>query len=104
VLTLERAVHKLTGEPAGIYGFAGRGVVAEGAHADLAVFDPATVGPGPVRRVQDFPADGARLVADAPSGMRHVVVNGTPIRVDGTPDPEALATKPGTVLRSGTPA
>jgi hypothetical protein len=57
-----------------------------------------------VRRVQDFPADGARLVADAPSGMRHVVVNGTPIRVDGTPDPEALATKPGTVLRSGAPA
>jgi len=104
VLTLERAVHKLTGEPAGIYGFAGRGVVAEGAHADLAVFDPATVAPGPVRRVQDFPADGARLVADAPSGMRHVVVNGTPIRVDGTPDPDALARKPGTVLRSGAPA
>jgi len=99
VLTLERAVHKLTGEPAGIYGFAGRGVLAEGAFADIAVFDPDTVAPGPVRRVQDFPADGERLVADAPRGMRHVLVNGTPIRVDGTPDPEALAAKPGVVLR-----
>jgi len=28
-----------------------------------------------------------------------VLVNGTPIRVDGTPDPEALAAKPGVVLR-----
>ena len=36
------------------------------------VIDPDTVAPGPVHRVQDFPADGARLVADAPSGMRHV--------------------------------
>ncbi len=99
VLTLERAVHKLTGEPAGIYGFAGRGAIAVGAHADIAVFDPDTVDPGPVRRIRDFPADGARLVADAPSGMRHVLVNGTPIRVDGTPDPDAVASRPGTVLR-----
>jgi N-acyl-D-amino-acid deacylase len=99
VLTLERAVHKLTGEPAGIYGFAGRGVLAEGSFADIAVFDPATVAPGPVRRVQDFPADGERLVADAPTGMRHVLVNGTPIRVDGTPDPDAVGTRPGVVLR-----
>ena len=99
VLTLERAVHKLTGEPAGIYAFAGRGVLAEGNFADIAVFDPDTVAPGPVHRVQDFPADGERLVADAPSGMRHVLVNGTPIRVDGTPDPDALAAKPGVVLR-----
>jgi N-acyl-D-aspartate/D-glutamate deacylase len=99
VLTLERAVHKLTGEPAALYAFAGRGGVAEGAFADLAVFDPDTVAPGPVRRIQDFPADGARLVADAPSGMRHVLVNGTPIRVDGEPDADAVASRPGVVLR-----
>jgi len=99
VLSMERAVHKLTGEPAAMYGFDGRGVIAEGAFADIAVFDPDTVAPGPVRRVQDFPADGSRLVADAPSGMRHVLVNGTPIRVDGTPDPDAVASRPGVVLR-----
>jgi N-acyl-D-aspartate/D-glutamate deacylase len=92
-------VHKLTGEPAGIYGFAGRGVLAEGNFADVTVFDPATVAPGPVRRIVDFPADGERLVADEPSGVRHVVVNGTPIRVDGTPDATGLGAKPGVVLR-----
>jgi N-acyl-D-aspartate/D-glutamate deacylase len=99
VLTLERAVHKLTGEPAGVYGFEGRGVLAVGNHADVVVFDPDTVAPGPVRRIRDFPADGERLVADQPSGMRHVLVNGTPIRVDGETAPEGVAAKPGTILR-----
>lgn len=99
VLTLERGVHKLTGEPAGVYGFAGRGVIAEGNFADIAVFDPDTVAPGPVRRIRDFPADGERLVADAPVGMKHVLVNGTPIRVDGQPDPDGVGARPGTVLR-----
>ncbi len=99
VLTLEGAVHKLTGEPAGVFGFDDRGVLAEGKAADIAVFDPATVGPGGLHRVRDFPADGERLVADEPSGMRHVVVNGTPIRVDGAPSEEGVAAKPGQILR-----
>ena len=54
----------------------------EGAIADIVVFDPATVAPGPVRRIADFPAGSERLTADAPSGVRHVLVNGVPIRVD----------------------
>ncbi len=99
VLTLEHAVHKLSGEPAGVFGFSGRGVIAEGNHADLAVFDPDTVAPGPIHRIRDFPADGERLVADEPGGMRHVVVNGTPIRVDGAADPDGVAARPGTLLR-----
>ena len=37
-----------------------------------------------MRRVRDFPADAERLTADQPVGMQHVVVNGTPIQVDGT--------------------
>jgi N-acyl-D-aspartate/D-glutamate deacylase len=101
VLTLEAAVHKLTGEPAGVFGFDDRGVLAPGKAADVTVFDPSTVAPGGLRRVRDFPADGERLVADRPEGVRHVVVNGTPIRVDGEPDPDALATRPGRVLRGG---
>ena len=32
--------------------------------------------PGPLRRVHDFPADGERLVADAPVGLSHMLVNG----------------------------
>jgi hypothetical protein len=46
------------------------------------VFDPQTVDPGPLRRVRDFPADAERLTADQPRGVRHVLVNGVPIRAD----------------------
>jgi N-acyl-D-amino-acid deacylase len=50
----------------------------------VTVFDPMTVAPGPTRRVRDFPADAERLTAEEPLGVRHVLVNGTPIRVDET--------------------
>jgi N-acyl-D-aspartate/D-glutamate deacylase len=84
VMPLERAVHKMTGEPADMFGFARRGYLREGYWADVCVFDPDTVGPGPTKRLRDFPADGERLTAEEPTGMRHVLVNGTPIRVDET--------------------
>jgi N-acyl-D-aspartate/D-glutamate deacylase len=82
VMPLERAVRKLTGEPADMFGFAGRGYLRVGDAADVCVFDPSTVGTGPTRRVRDFPADAERLTAEEPTGLRHVVVNGTPIRRD----------------------
>jgi N-acyl-D-amino-acid deacylase len=100
VLPLEAAVRKLTGEPADVYSLTGRGYLREGAVADVAVFDPATVAPGPLRRVRDFPADGERLLADRPEGMSHVLVGGTPIRVDGEPVADGVASKPGTLIRS----
>jgi hypothetical protein len=64
------------------------------------VFDYDTVAPGPLRRIRDFPADGERLVADQPVGVRHVAVNGTVIREDGEVMEDALAARPGVVLRS----
>ena len=82
VMSIERGIRKLTGEPADMFGFVDRGYVREGAWADLTVFDPASVAPGPIRRVRDFPADGERLTAEDPVGLRHVLVNGTPIRRD----------------------
>ena len=65
VMPLERAIHKLTGEPAGVYGLADRGTVEVGKAADLCVFDPETVAPGPA-------APGARLPGRrrAPDGGR----------------------------------
>jgi N-acyl-D-aspartate/D-glutamate deacylase len=99
-MSIEAAVHKLTSEPARVYGLDDRGSVEVGKAADLVVFDPETIAPGPLRRVVDFPAGGERLTADAPVGMTHTLVNGVPIRVDGRPVPEALARRPGTVFRS----
>jgi N-acyl-D-aspartate/D-glutamate deacylase len=83
VMPLEHAVRKLSGEPADIFGFARRGYLREGSWADVCVFDPRTVGTGPLRRVRDFPADAERLTAEEPTGVRHVLVNGRPIRLDG---------------------
>jgi N-acyl-D-aspartate/D-glutamate deacylase len=100
VMSLERAIHKLTGEPAAVYGLADRGTLEVGKAADIAIFDPETVAPGPLRRVFDFPANGERLTADAPVGMTHVLVNGVAVRSDGEPVEEGLDSRPGVLLRS----
>jgi len=98
VLPLERAVRMLSGQQADIFGFVGRGYVREGHWADLVVFDPDTVAPGPTTRRRDFPANGERLTCEEPVGLRHVLVNGAPIRRDEVqvPVPEDPAARPGT--------
>ena len=100
VLTLEQAVHMLTGRPAGVLGLADRGRLAVGAPGDVVVFDPATVGAGKLRRVSDLPAHAERLVADA-TGVDAVLVNGRIIRRENRDlvDPEGWL--PGKLLRSG---
>jgi N-acyl-D-aspartate/D-glutamate deacylase len=100
-LTLEEAIHKLTKVQADLFGFRDRGVIRPDARADLVVFDPKTVAPGPVRRVADFPAGGERLTADQPSGMRHLFVNGTVVQRDGGVVEESLGNRPGTLLTPG---
>lgn len=96
VMSIETAVHKLTQVQAELLGLRDRGVLRPGAWADVVVFDPATVAPGPLRRVRDFPADGERLTADQPEGIRHVLVNGSPIVLDGRHDPDI---RPGRLVR-----
>jgi N-acyl-D-amino-acid deacylase len=99
-LSLEEGVRRLTGEPAEIFGIRDRGRLEVGLAADVTVFDPATVGCAPVRRVHDFPGGADRLVADA-SGIRFVIVNGTVIREDGRDALGAGDALPGRVLRGG---
>jgi N-acyl-D-aspartate/D-glutamate deacylase len=94
VMPLERAIRKLTGEPADMFGFEKRGYLREGHFADVCVFDPNTVATGPQKRLRDLPANGERLTYEEPIGMRHVVVNGTLIRQDETQ--LDLGTFPGT--------
>lgn len=98
VLTLEEAVHKLTQVQADLFGFADRGVLIEGAFADIVVFDPETVAPGPIRRVRDFPADGERLTADQPLGMNHLFVNGVEVVRDGSLANPNLDVRPGRLV------
>jgi N-acyl-D-aspartate/D-glutamate deacylase len=99
VMPLERAIHKLSGEPAEVYGLTDRGTLDVGKAADICVFDPATVATGPLQRKRDFPANGERLTADKPVGMNHVLVNGVPIRVDGSSVEAGLESRPGAILR-----
>jgi len=98
VLSIEAAVRKLTGDQAQLFGFADRGVVRPGAMADLVVFDAEKVAPGPLRRTRDFPAGGERLTADAPVGIRHVMVNGTLIRADEQEVTLEPSARPGRVV------
>lgn len=101
VLSLEAAVHKLTGEPAALFGLRDRGVLRPGAHADVTIFDPATVDPGPLRRVADFPAGGERFTADQVTGVRRVYVNGVVAVDDGRVAVEAAEARPGQLVRPG---
>ncbi|MGZ5182177.1 MAG: N-acyl-D-amino-acid deacylase family protein, partial [Ramlibacter sp.] len=81
---LEKAVHKMTGLTARNFGLADRGVLKEGAHADLALFDAATV---------DEAATYEKPIAAA-RGIDTVVVNGQVVWQGG----RASGARPGRVL------
>lgn len=98
--TVEQAVHNLTQRPAEMFGITDRGLLAEGRPADVVVFDPKTVGPGPLKRVYDLPAGADRLVSEA-SGIDAVIVNGKLIRQSGKDAVAANDRLPGRVLRHG---
>ena len=95
-LGLEEAVHHLTQVPARLYGLRARGTVAPDNHADLVLFDEATIGPGPLHTRHDLPAGAGRLYAE-PTGIARVLVSGATVAVDG----QVTGEQPGHVLRSG---
>jgi N-acyl-D-amino-acid deacylase len=85
LFALEEAVHKMTGLSATRFGLTGRGVLAEGAYADIAVFDPATVIDRATFAEPTLPA----------AGIAHVFVNGRLVWSDGKPTGD----RPGRALR-----
>jgi N-acyl-D-amino-acid deacylase len=74
LLSLEEAVHKMTGAAADRFGLAGRGILAEGAAADVTVFDPQTVEDG-------------ESAGTPPAGIEHVFINGKKVMSGGKKDP-----------------
>jgi N-acyl-D-aspartate/D-glutamate deacylase len=96
VVTLEEAVRLITDVPARLYGVKERGRITPGWHADLVMFDPATVDHGPERTTYDLPGGAPRLVAEA-KGITSVWVGGVKVCHNGV----VTGALPGTVLRSG---
>jgi N-acyl-D-amino-acid deacylase len=87
VLSLEDAVHKMTGLPAERFGLAERGRIGEGLVADVVVFDPATV-------IDMATFDQPHSF---PIGIEHVLVAGQAVIRDG----QHTGALPGRVLRAG---
>ncbi len=81
-ITLERAVHRLTGELAQAWGLGERGLIREGYAADLVIFDPDTIARGKEEFVSDFPGEARRYVCHA-RGVDTVIVNGAIVREGG---------------------
>ncbi|MGE4137770.1 MAG: amidohydrolase family protein [Pirellulales bacterium] len=91
LFSLAAAVYKMTGLPAARFGLQDRGVLREGAFADIVVFDPATVAD---RATYDNPHE--RSV-----GIQRVLVNGVEIFGDGRPLVDLGPRPPGRALRRG---
>lgn len=99
--SLQEGIRRLTSHPADMYGIANRGRIEVGAHADLMLFDPATVGVTAASRVADLPGGGLRTIRGS-TGVHGVFVNGVEV-FDGT-DYVTLAKGPGQVLDSFNPS
>jgi N-acyl-D-amino-acid deacylase len=81
---LETAIHKMTGRTAALFGIADRGVLREGAHADLVLFDPQRIRDRATFTEPTLPAEG----------IEEVWVNGVPVFAAG----EATGEKPGRLV------
>ena len=87
LISIETAIHKMTGMPARRLGLSDRGTLREGAIADIVVFDPKTISD-----VATF-EDPHRY----PIGMSYVFVNGESVIRDGV----HTGVRPGAVLQRG---
>ncbi len=85
IFPLEEAVRRMTAVPAGVFGLRDRGIIREGAFADLVIFDPHTV-----RDKADYSEP-----KQAAAGIQRVLVNGQTVWQEGA----GTAERPGRLLR-----
>ena len=81
-LSLERAVHRMTGEVAADWGLHDRGTLEVGKAADMVLFDIDRVSCGQEEFVDDFPGEASRYVRRS-DGYGAVIVNGSVVWEDG---------------------
>ena len=96
MIELEEAHWRLSALPAWCAGFQERGVLREGAPADVIVYDYENLRALPMEIVHDFPGGEWRRVQRA-EGYRYIMVNGEVTFEDGRP----TGVTPGRVLRYG---
>jgi N-acyl-D-aspartate/D-glutamate deacylase len=96
LLTLEEAVHFLTGRPARLFGLRHRGIIADGSHADICVFDPGRIGPTKVTMRDDLPSGATRIWCQG-IGIEELFVNG----IEVVRSDKLTGEIGGTALRSG---
>jgi N-acyl-D-amino-acid deacylase len=93
-ITIEAAVRKITFDIAAFWSLAGRGLLRQGWHADITIFDPQTIAPAMPELVHDLPTGAARILQKA-VGIKATIVNGTPLMRGG----EHSGALPGKLLR-----
>lgn len=93
-LTLEQAIRKITFDIASYWGLRGRGLLREGAFADVVVFDPQNITPQMPMLAHDLPA-GARRLTQKSAGIKTTIVNGKVLMRDS----EHSGALPGKLLR-----
>lgn len=87
VLSLQEAIHKLTGLPAQRLGLRERGNIVAGGMADIVIFDPETIeNRATLKNLTQYPA-----------GIEYVIVNGEMVIRNG----ERTSLNPGRVIRRG---
>ena len=81
-MSLERAIYRMTGEPAKDWGIRERGTLQIGQAADVVIFNADTVARGEEIFVGDFPGEANRYVRHA-TGIEKVIVNGAVVLDQG---------------------